>query len=271
MYEEELKIAVNAARAAGQIAIALFGRVDNIIKKGEIDLVTEADIRAQKEIIDIIREAFPSDHILAEEGAEKNLPSIKGGSLIKQRGRLWLVDPLDGTTNFAHGFPFFAPSIALEDQGRLMVGVVYIPYMNELFHAVRGKGAYLNNRPLAVSKIDKMEEALVATGFPYDIHKRYRSVLDLFQRMITVAQGVRRPGSAAIDLCYVAAGRFDAFWEEALKPWDTAAGALIVEEAGGKVTTYEGGPYDPYKSTIVASNSVLHPIMLEIINKAHTP
>ena len=232
-----------------------------MVKKGEIDLVTEADIRAQQEILSIIGEAFPSDHIMAEEGSQEEPPA-------RQSARTWLVDPLDGTTNFAHGFPFFAPSIALEEQGRLVVGVVYIPYMKELFHAVRGQGAYLNDQRLSVSKTDKIGEALVATGFPYDIHKRYRSVLALFQRMITAAQGVRRPGSAAIDLCYVAAGRFDAFWEESLKPWDTAAGCLIVEESGGKITTYEGAPYDPYKPTIVASNSLLHQAMLGIINKA---
>ncbi len=262
MYQEELEVAIKASRIGGGILNNLFGRVKNIVKKGEIDLVTEADIRAEMEIINIISEAFPNDHILAEEGGEKENAS-------HHSKRTWLIDPLDGTTNFAHGFPFFAVSLALEERGELVLGVVYLPHMDELFCATKGGGAFLNQRPISVSRVEKIDEALVATGFPYDIHTKYRSVLDLFQKVIVKAQGVRRPGSAAIDLCYVAAGRFDAFWEEGLKPWDTAAGALIVREAGGRVTTYQGGPYDPYQSTIVASNSLLHQTMLDIINSPH--
>jgi myo-inositol-1(or 4)-monophosphatase len=178
------------------------------------------------------------------------------------------VDPLDGTTNFAHGFPMYAISIALQEKDTIVLGVVLNPVNEEEFRAVRGQGAFLNNEPLRVSKTRSLQDALLATGFPYDIHQDPDHVLLLFRKMILRARGIRRPGSAALDLCYVAAGGFDGFWEEKLHPWDTAAGALIVEEAGGVVTSFSGDAYDPRDKTIVAGNPYVHEAMLEILSSS---
>ncbi len=257
MLSKELEIAIRAAKEAGKILSELFGKVTQIVKKGEINLVTEADINSEKKIIEIITSSFPSDSILAEET----------GNSKKSSARVWIIDPLDGTTNFAHGFPFFAISIALEIDNKVVLGVVHIPYLNEIFHAIHRKGAYMNGKPIHVSATNELGDSLLATGFPYDIHQRSEGVLDLFKKMILVAQGVRRAGAAAIDLCYVAAGRLDGFWEEFLKPWDTAAGALIVEEAGGKLSTFDGRTYSPYEKSILASNPYIFNDMLEIVKQ----
>ncbi len=257
-WEEELAVAREAAQAAGEILNRLFGRVNRVAKKGRNDLVTEADVEAEKAILDIIAGHFPRDSILTEEaGEQRHGPE-----------RLWLIDPLDGTTNFAHAFPVFAVSIALEVERNVVLGVVYNPYADELFEAVTGMGASLNEHRIRVSQISELGEALLATGFPYDIHQRPRRVLAPFEALILLAQGVRRPGSAAIDLCYVAAGRFDGFWEPGLKPWDTAAGSIIVSEAGGRLTTYEGETFSPYQRTIVASNARIHEALRHAVNSA---
>ncbi|MBW1729442.1 MAG: inositol monophosphatase [Deltaproteobacteria bacterium] len=260
MWEKELTVASEAAKKAGKILNETFGRVHHIMKKGEIDLVTEADLNSEKAILTVLSEAFPKDNILSEETGNQDHLSQ----------RTWLVDPLDGTTNFAHGFPFYCVSIALEVDQELMVGVVYNPYMNELFQAIRGQGATLNGKPIHTSQTSSISEALLGTGFPYDIHQRSEGVLDLFRRMVLVAQGVRRAGSAALDLCYVAAGRLDGFWEQSLKPWDTAAGCVILLEAGGRLSTYNGGAYDPYKNTIVGSNPFIYDEMMHIIRQANS-
>jgi len=256
-WQRELAAAKEAANAAGKILLGRFGHVDHIVKKGDIDLVTEADIQAEKSILDIIGQSFPEDHILSEEK----------GSHGEDSRRTWLIDPLDGTTNYAHGFPFFATSIALEIDREVVLGIVYNPYTREFFEATKGRGAYLNGHPIEVSTTAALSDALLGTGFPYDFHERPEAVMDRFTRMIIKAQGVRRPGSAAIDLCYVAAGRLDGFWEEGLKPWDTAAGMIIVEEAGGRITTFEGAPYSPYSKSIVAGNPLIHRAMLEILKE----
>ena len=180
--------------------------------------------------------------------------------------RVWIVDPLDGTTNFAHSFPFFAVSIGLEIERELVLGVVFNPILHERYEAVRGKGASLNDRPIAVSRVETLEDALLATGFPYTVHQDPERTLLHFRRMITRAQGVRRPGAAALDLCWVAAGCLDGHWEEGLKPWDSAAGGLILEEAGGRLTTYDGTPFSPHEKTIVASNGLIHEAMLRALN-----
>ncbi len=231
------------------------GTVNHIMKKGEIDLVTEADIQAEKAVLDILRRAYPDDSILSEEAGEREQSSH----------RTWVIDPLDGTTNFAHAFPFFAVSIALEVRGKTVLGLVSNPYMNEHFEARAGAGAKLNAKPIRVSATRRVKDALIGTGFPYDVHEKPDRVMSLFRKMIVAAQGIRRPGSAAIDLCYVAAGRLDGFWEQGLKPWDTAAGALIVEEAGGCLSTIDGGPYSPYSETILAANPYIHEEMMRIL------
>jgi myo-inositol-1(or 4)-monophosphatase len=256
MWEKEINIARQAAKEAGTILNMMFGQVNQIKKKSEIDLVTEADLQSEKIILRVISRNFPHDSILTEEGGGHNHHSE----------RVWIVDPLDGTTNFAHTYPLFAISIALEFRRELVLGLVYNPYTDEHFEAVKGKGAFFNQKPIKVSQTKKLQDALLATGFPYDVHENPQRVMELFQRMIVLAQGVRRPGSAAIDLCYVAAGQFDGFWEERLKPWDAAAGALIVDEAGGKLTTYEGNPYTPYLNSIVAANPFIHKAMVEALN-----
>ena len=259
MWKKELNVANEAARAAGEILNRMFGKINHIMKKGDIDLVTEADLEAEKTILHIIRRNFPQDNILSEES----------GGHKETSDRTWLIDPLDGTTNFVHGFPFFAISIALEIEKQIVLGIVHNPYMDEHFEAVKGGGAYLNKKPIKVSKTRNLKESLLATGFPYDVHENPQRVLGIFREIIIRAQGVRRPGSAALDLCYVAAGRFDGFWEEGLKPWDTAAGMVIVNEAGGKLTTFEGEPYSPYMKSIVATNPFIHDAMIEVLQKTN--
>ncbi len=257
MWEHELKIAKRAAKSAGKILNRLFGQVSHITKKGDIDLVTEADFQAEKIVLEIIHNNFPQDNIHSEEIGEQEYTS----------DRTWFIDPLDGTTNFVHGFPVFAVSIGLVVENDIVAGVVFNPYTNELFEAAKGTGAFLNNRSIKVSQTRDLGEALLATGFPYYIHKKPESIMALLEKMILAAQGVRRPGSAAIDMCYVAAGRLDGFWEQGLKPWDTAAGSIIVKEAGGRLSTFEGDPYTPYHKNVVASNPFIHRAMLELINK----
>jgi myo-inositol-1(or 4)-monophosphatase len=256
MWEKELNIAKEAATASGKILIRLFGQVSHVIKKGDIDLVTEADFQSEKTVIEIIRRHFPQDSILSEEV----------GGYERSSNRTWLIDPLDGTTNFVHGFPFFAVSIALELDKELVVGVVLNPFMGELFEAAKGTGAFLNSKPIAVSRTPKLTEALLATGFPYDIHEKAEEVLDRLKKMVITSQGVRRPGAAAIDMCYVAAGRLDGFWEQGLKPWDTAAGMIMVQEAGGKLSTFQGEHYTPYQNSIVAANPFIHEAMITVMN-----
>lgn len=256
MWEKESEAARQAVKEAGKILTGLFGKLKKINKKGEIDLVTEADIRSEKAILKIIREIFPDDGLLTEES----------GEIDNDSERLWIIDPLDGTTNYAHSFPFFAISIALQVEGEIVMGQVFNPILNEHFEAVKGHGAFLNKRPIKVSKTEKLRESLLATGFPYTIYRDHEGVIDIFTRMIVSAQGVRRPGAAAIDLCYVAAGRFDGFWEQDLNPWDTAAGSLIAREAGGLLSDYKGDAYSPFKKTIVAANPHIFKEMLKVLN-----
>jgi myo-inositol-1(or 4)-monophosphatase len=255
MWKKELFTARKAAKKSCEVLNNLFGKAHQIIKKGEIDLVTEADLQSEEIIMETIRREFPQDSILTEEsGSHDYLPN-----------RVWLIDPLDGTTNFAHSFPFFAVSIALEIDKEIILGLVYNPCLGEYFEAVKGQGASLNTSPIQVSPTRDLKESLLATGFPYRLYEDPRQILDLFEKMIVLAQGIRRPGSAAIDLCYVAAGRLDGFWEAGLKPWDTAAGSLIVTEAGGLVTNYLGMPYNPFQNHILAANPFIHVAMLNVI------
>jgi myo-inositol-1(or 4)-monophosphatase len=256
MWDKELDLARHASREAGNVLISRFGRVNHITKKGEIDLVTEADLQAEDMIVDIIRSRFPHDTLLAEERGEH----------ARDKARAWLIDPLDGTTNFAHGFPFFSVSIAFQVDGEPVLGIVSNPYLNEHFEALKGAGAFLNQKALRVSETKDLQESLLAVGFPYTIRQNPHRVMDHLKKMAVSAQGIRRLGSASLDLAYVAAGRLDGFWEEGLKPWDTAAGMVIVKEAGGMVSDYEGRPYSPFMNTIVASNARIHEAMLSVLN-----
>jgi len=256
MYEHEREIAAGAAKAAGEVLKEKFGKVRHIVKKGEIDLVTEADLAAEEIILEMLGNHFPKDNILSEEAG------IRDGS----SHRNWIVDPLDGTTNFAHGFPFFGVSIALEVEEEIVLGIVYNPFMGEFFEAQKGQGAFLNGSPIHVSNARKLSDSLLSTGFPYDIRERSNRIFERFKTMVVSSQGVRRGGSAAVDMCYVAAGRLDAHWEENLKPWDTAGASVIVLEAGGKLTTCEGEPFTPYLKSVVACTPMIHGEMVKAMN-----
>jgi myo-inositol-1(or 4)-monophosphatase len=254
-WEKELAAAREASQGAGETLKRLFGRVRQVIKKGEIDLVTEADLEAEKAIVQTIRRHFPQDSILTEETGEyKAMPE-----------RVWIVDPLDGTINFAHGLPFYAVCIGLQVDGRMVLGLVHNPRMDERFEAREGEGAFLNGFSIRVSQTETLVESLVATGFPYSVHEDAPTVIQRLHGVVTRVQGIRRAGSAALDMCYVAAGRFDAYWEEGLKPWDTAAASVIAREAGGRLTDYNGHVYSPFLNTVLASNGLIHDAMLEAL------
>jgi myo-inositol-1(or 4)-monophosphatase len=239
------------AREAGALLMGYFHRRVKIEYKGDVDLVTEADRQSEALILSRIREEWPSHDVMGEEGSR-----IQTGS-----DYLWYIDPLDGTTNFAHGFPVFCVSIALEHKGTRVAGAVFDPTRDELFAAELGRGAYLNHNRIAVSKIDNLAECLVATGFPS--HKRHKNPNIFFYHQITLrTHGVRRAGSAALDLCSVAAGRVDGFWEFNLNPWDTAAGVLIAEEAGGRVSRFDGSSFQIDSRETLASNGLVHNALL---------
>lgn len=253
---EHLEAARVAAKEAGRILMERFGRRPQVYYKGRINLVTDVDRRSEASIVSFLHRRFPDHTILSEEGQGH----------VGKGETCWIVDPLDGTTNYAHGFPFFAVSIALEHQGKLRCGVVYDPLREEWFTAVHEGGAYLNEEPIHVSDTDQLEEALLATGFPYDMRESPENNLNHFSNFSMRAQAVRRPGVASIDLAYVAAGRLDGFWELKLKAWDIAAGALLVAEAGGTVTDFGGGPLDIYRPEIVASNPHIHNAILQVLS-----
>ncbi|MBX5490301.1 MAG: inositol monophosphatase [Chloroflexi bacterium] len=248
MAPQPRQIAIDAARRAGYLIREQFGRVQAVELKGERDLVTAVDRAAEALIVEQIRSAFPDHTIVAEEGT--------GGSP-RDAAHCWFVDPLDGTTNYAHGYPFFAVSVAYAARGELRVGVVYDPLHDELFAAEAGAGAYLNARRLRVSATATLQRSLLISGFPYGRGDMPRA-LHLWTTLMPLTQGLRRDGAAALDLCYVAAGRCDGFWERHLQPWDMAAGALIVQEAGGQVSDFRGGPLDLYRGEVVATNGRIH-------------
>ncbi|MFP7755518.1 inositol monophosphatase family protein [Thermodesulfobacteriota bacterium B35] len=252
-----LRAAGRAALTGGSIIRQLYGKPHNIEMKGAINLVTEADLASETAIVASLNEDLPGIAIMAEESA--------GDSPSQPEGRSWIIDPLDGTTNFAHGFPFFAVSIALVEDAVPLAGVVYCPMQDELFCACRGRGAWLNSDRISVTATRFPVEALVATGFPYDIHARLDTVLRQLRSVLPKVRDIRRAGAAAIDLAYVASGRLDGFWEMDLKPWDTAAGWLLVEEAGGRVSDFAGNPYSAFRPEILASNSVLHEQLIDML------
>lgn len=246
-YSEARSFAERTAREAGRLLVQSLGTGFSIAKKGRINLVTEIDLKSEKLITKRIRETFPDHQILAEEGGAQ-----VGGSPFK-----WVVDPLDGTTNYAHGYRFFAVSIALEAHGRIVVGVVYDPVTDEMFSSEAGCGASLNGAAIQVSQETSVGDAMLATGFSYDL-EAMEANLALFNRLIPKARAVRRDGSAALDLCYTACGRFDGFWELSLSAWDVAAGKLIIEEAGGRATRFDGSPCTIYDQEILATNGAIH-------------
>lgn len=253
-----LATATEVVLRAGDIQVSRRESGFRIDKKGAIDLVTEVDLECERMCRDVIAQRFPDHDVVAEE------LSSGPGEVAKSSHR-WVFDPLDGTTNYAHGLPIFCASLALEIDGRSVVGAVFDPTRRELFTAEMGQGSFLNGTPLGVSSTAQLLDALLVTGFPYDVHQQTSELLQLFGAFLGRARAVRRLGSAALDLCYVAAGRFDGFWEQHLRPWDVAAGALIVGEAGGLVTGMDGSPFDPVAAHLVASNGLIHDSMLAVI------
>jgi len=252
-----MTVARDAAFKAGGILRENIYGIREISYKGDINLVTEMDMRSERAIVGVIQAAFPGHGIIAEEET-----SIRNSS-----GFTWVIDPLDGTTNYAHAYPCFSVSIALESDGDIILGVVYDPMRDELFTAQKGQGAALNGKTIRVSVIDTLIKGLLATGFPYDRKVSEKNNLDYFHGLLMASQEVRRDGSAALDLCYVASGRFDGFWELKLKPWDVAAGSLIVREAGGMVSDFSGTRFSIHDSEILASNGRLHEQIGEILRK----
>ncbi|MBN1823540.1 MAG: inositol monophosphatase [Endomicrobiales bacterium] len=249
------KIAVEAAKIGGAVLMRHFEKNIAVSYKGKIDPVTDADKSSQKAISKHINKYFPEHTIIGEEDDKQKICSE----------HCWIVDPLDGTVNFIHNIPLFCVSIALLENGIVKSGAVYAPYLREMFVAQAGSGAWLNGRRVKVSRTDRLIRSLVVTGFPYDVHSESCDVMRHFKSIVVEAQGVRRLGSAALDLCYVAMGRFEAFWEKGLKPWDVAAGALMVQEAGGKVTDYaDGGDYI-FGKRLLATNNLVHNEMLGLL------
>jgi myo-inositol-1(or 4)-monophosphatase len=258
MASLERRVAVEAAHAAGRLLRDELSRARRVAYKGTpTNLVTEMDARAEALIVDRLRAAFPHDAVLAEERGHEDGRS----------GRRWIVDPLDGTTNYAHGVPLFAVSIALEVEGRIVLGVVYDPNLDELYVAERGGGAYRNDARLSVSPTAVLDASLLATGFPYNVRETPDNNLAEYAAFSLRSHGVRRMGSAVIYLAFVAAGRIDGYWELRLGPWDVAAGALLVEEAGGRVTDLEGGKLDVDAPRVVASNGRIHGAMLAVLEQ----
>lgn len=258
-WNRAYEVALAAAKEGAIYLKKYLGKLSSIrCKTSNTDLVTEADEASEVAIKEIIGRAFPNDGVLAEES---------GGPEILTQDRLWVIDPLDGTTNYTHQYPFFAISIALLCKGEPVVGIIYNPFFNELFTAVKGKGSFLNQEPIKVSCAETIESSLLATGFSYDRNSNPDNNYAQFCLLTSLCQGVRRCGSASIDLAYVAAGRLDGYWERGLQPWDVAAGTLIVNEAGGEVTGYENNQINLFNGRIVASNRIIHKELCDTITK----
>jgi myo-inositol-1(or 4)-monophosphatase len=248
-------------RKAGTMILGYFNKTHNIQFKGRYDMVTEADLASERMIVDFLNSLTPEIDILAEESA----PDLTGIDI--SEGYLWVLDPLDGTTNFAHGFPHFAISIALLLNSKPVLGIIFDPIKSELFTAIEGNGAHLNGNPIRASATATLETSLLATGFPYQVRECRQNNLIEFCAFRLECQGIRRTGAAALDLAYVAANRLDGFWERRLKPWDTAAGILMVTEAGGTVSCFNGSDFSIMHQDIVASNGRIHHMMIELLNR----
>jgi len=251
---ELFETACAAARTAGDILMGHYGKRKEITYKGRIDLVTNADIESERAIVGAIHNRWPDHDIITEESQ----PGLSGSAF------RWVIDPLDGTVNYVHDIPFFAVSVALEITGALEFGVVYNPFMDEFFHARKGGGAFLNDRPISVSETTRLDRSFLVTGFSYDVRET-RENLAQFSHILLKCQSVRRLGSAAIDMCYCAMGRFDGYWELTIMPWDIAAGMVIVEEAGGMVTRIDGGPLSIYDKQVLTSNGRIHHVLIDEI------
>jgi myo-inositol-1(or 4)-monophosphatase len=255
--ENYVSVAAEAVLKAGAIQKERYGTEFAIHHKGAIDLVTDVDRACEEAVLGILRARYPRHDFVTEE------------TVLERTGasHLWFIDPLDGTTNFAHGYPFFCASVGLAIDGVRVAGAVFDPLRDELFTGERGGGAFLNGRRLTVSTASELIDGLLVTGFPYDLHSDVEHRIRLFARFARKARGIRRDGAAALDLCYVATGRLDGFWEERLQPWDMMAGSLFVEEAGGKVSRFDGSPLGLRADEVLATNGHLHPVMLSVLSE----
>lgn len=254
-WSHALYTAILAGRRGREVLLKYIGKIENIEKKFQAGLVSEADKESEKVIFEILKKDFPNDEFLGEESsAVETKVQLSPLDSKSQKGR-WVVDPLDGTTNFIHQFPVFCVSIGYEVAGQTQVAVIDVPMMGEVYTAVRGHGAFVNGRPLKVSSTQTLKDSFIATGFFNEVESRLNEQLKIFDKLVRETRAIRRAGAAAYDLCLVARGVFDGYWEKGLQPWDSSAGILLVEEAGGKVLTYRGQKYNPYKNTIVAGNS----------------
>lgn len=258
-YKTLLKSAITAAEASGKILKRHFGKKLKISEKKDAGLVTNADLEAQDKSVSILRKARPDFGFLTEEASPEKSRDL---------GR-WIIDPLDGTTNFVHGFPMFCVSIAAEWDGELVAGVIYHPILDELYTATRGQGAFLNGKRIRVSKTRRLKDSLLTTGFTYAKEQALTLEIESFENLSSIARAIRRPGSAALDLAYTARGVFDGFWERRLSPWDIAAGALIVTEAGGKVSDFSGNSFGLESGELLASNVLLHPMLVQELGQNH--
>jgi len=254
--KEYIKIAEEACRRSGALQLEGLKKSLEIEFKGAINLVTDVDHACEKTIVELIQGTFPDHDILAEEGSGKR----------KDSDYKWVIDPLDGTTNYTHGYRLFCTSIALEYKGEIVLGAVYEPNSDEMYLAEKGGGATLNGKKIRVSEVNNLEQALLVTGFAYNLRDTQNNNLDHFTNFLMRAQAVRRDGVAAIDLCYLAAGRYDGFWELNLFPWDVAAGFCIIREAGGQVTDFQGRPFEIYFKSLLASNGPLHEEMIRVLS-----
>jgi myo-inositol-1(or 4)-monophosphatase len=254
---EYLEFAVDLAREAGDILKHYIDREKHVELKGQANLVTVADKESEALIIRRIRDRYPGHAILAEESGTSGARDAQASK--------WVIDPLDGTTNFAHQYPFFCVSIGFEQAGEILCGAVYDPCRDEMFSGGRGLGSFVNGQQLRVSNVDQLSSALILTGFPYGVRQKMKAAMSQFEAFLYASQAVRRGGSAALDLCYIALGRCDGFWEMDLHPWDTAAGLVILEEAGGIVTDFGGSPFSIYEKEIVASNGKIHNEMVGVL------
>ncbi|MBO8131830.1 MAG: inositol monophosphatase [Candidatus Marinimicrobia bacterium] len=249
--------AIGVALEAGKFILKNMKKALKIDYKGRVNMVTEVDKDSQDIIISRISKEFPNAGIIAEESDTKTV----------NKNITWIIDPLDGTTNFVHGFQCFAVSIAAEIDSKIILGVVYDPVRKEMFYATNGAGAYLNGKKIHVSRISRLIDSLLVTGFPYELNQYFYKNMELFKALYEKCQGVRRTGAATIDLCYLACGRFDGYWEFNLNPWDVAAGSIIVKEAGGKISDMKGGDFSIYGKEYLATNGLIHDEMLEVIRK----
>jgi myo-inositol-1(or 4)-monophosphatase len=262
-FSEELIAAKEAAQKARHILLNHFGRLTQVSEKFQAGLVSEADKAAEKAIQSHLMDCCPEYQFLGEEGAFESPKELVADGLDQS---LWVVDPLDGTTNYIHRFPIFCVSIGLVVNRLPVLGVIDVPYLNETYWAVKGQGAFKNGEPIKVSNANNMKNCLAATGFNVDRLEHFQEQLEIFAKVAKSTRGVRRPGAAAFDLCMVASGVFDFFWEKYLSPWDVAAGQVLVEEAGGRTSTYSGESYDPWSNTIIASNGKVHNEILKIMS-----